>query len=350
MALWAGSSFATNEATMVVNKMLTDRAVPMVEKKNAFLRKIIGKRVGGRGTTASPWQYERVMFTSGKDAQVNLLGRAPEPATLADGSAEIAASAPNYYTNMFGAATFPLTHYLQEYAIPKSEMMRFRGDDARTKNYLLEVMDAMIIGTENKLATDMHSTTGTSVASRTVFNSWEFGVSDGSTDSSADAFKLYGTLDRSDAANADFEAIVVDKAAAVITLADIDYYLLQVDANGGDTDLGLTGSSVYASLYNQAKAYITVENAGKERLEVGNRTFTYAGVEFLHDSRTASGRLGLLDTSHWVFVVGDSSVSTSEVLPAPHLKSTEALIKNDFFATLVCKKPNTQLKVINAGA
>lgn len=345
MALWAGSAINSTETAMVFNRLYNLKALQMIRKKNALLYKIMGKMdIGSVGT--SRVKFDRTSTITGKNVEVRLLGSLGAPGKTADGSAELATVTRQFNSTAYGAAEFPLTHYTYTQGIPSSQMRRYKGKEAKTDGFYDEVLNYVMLSYEDVIGNDIHSTDGTSVIGRTVMGSWCFGVSDGvTTGETTDGFKLYGTIDRSDSANADFRGIV-SGAAGDLTLSKMRTLINQADANGGVVDTGIMGTTLYTKCQLLVEPYVHTTYS-EDMAAFGGRFVRYAGVDFMHDQRTPSGTVGLLDSTSWTWINNDDELTGVGVVKDPSIVAGYVL-PTEVWAQLVCIKPNANAKMTGA--
>lgn len=343
MALWAGSAINSTETAMVFNRLYNLKAMEMVRKKNALLFKLMGKPDIGNVNENTRLKFERSRIVTGKNIEIKLLGALGAPATVADGSAELATVTRQFSSTTFGAAEFPLTHYAWTQGIPSSQMRRYKGPQAKTAGFYDEVLNYVMLSYQDVLGTAIHDSAGTAVISRTVMGSWTYGVSDGvSTGETTDNFKLYGTIDRSDSANADFRGIVSTSTGA-LDLNKIRTYANQADANGGVVDTGICGTTLYTKVQQLVEPYVQT-NYSEDLAAFGGRYVRYAGIDFMHDQRTTSGVLGLLDSSTWLWVQNDDDLTDVGVIKDPSIVDGYVL-PTAMWCQLICCKPNANAKL-----
>ncbi|AXH78853.1 MAG: hypothetical protein [Circular genetic element sp.] len=205
MAIWAGSSYATNVAAQAFNHVIPG-VTAIVRKKNGLLYHILGKKEKGSLPFGGP-KFSGMEVISGVKHEVTLLGVIPTISTVAAGSAEYAAATMNYAANTFGAAEFALAHFADNHAIPESEWDKIKSPDTKQmENFVKQKSEAVMLGWEQTLGTALSANTAaTGIPDATHVGSWCYAVTDAQTTSVDEStFGTYGTIDRTDSGNADF--------------------------------------------------------------------------------------------------------------------------------------------------
>lgn len=343
MALWAGTAINTTETAMVFNQLYNLRALPMVRKKNGLLYRVLGKRDIG-STRKGDTQFERSSKITGSNVEVKLRGKLSTPVTVADGSAELVTVTPDFAADEHGGAVFPLTHYTHTKGIPSSQMRRYKGKEAKTDGFYEEQLEGIILAYEALWRTALHSTTFTTAIGRTVLGSWCMAVSDGiSAGETGDGAKLYGTIDRSDAANIDYRGIL-DDAGGATTLARIRANVNAADANGGTTDTGIAGTVLYTKIQLLLENYVQITDVS-DMTEFGGRYCKYDGVTFTHDQACPSTHIGLLDSSTWGWWSSDDNMTDGVIKDPSRLAGW--VIPTESWNQFICLSPNRNVKMKN---
>lgn len=362
MALWQGSQFNSTESAMVVNKIANRKAIAIVQRGNPLLYKLIGKTDPvsvHKGMTKT----ERSENITGKNYEVRLLGSLLPTTKVADGAEELATATQQFDPNQFGSAEFALSHYTFTQSFPSSQLFRFKGDEAKTADFIDEQFGAVMLSYEKDMGRDLNSdggaaavakgaTPNTVVVGRKQFGSWLFAVSTGGGTGGADAtgenqaaFRNYGTIDRQDPANADFRG-VVSAATGAVTLKTLRAYRNLVSDNEGLTDTVLAGQVLYTKLEDliEQSTRLEVDN-GQDRIEFGGISFRYAGMDVLLDTRCPDGTIGGLDSRWWTFLKKAEDMTKSGIIVHPGATAAHVLI-TEMWAQLVCKRPNAQFKLL----
>ena len=325
MALWNGSAINTNETAMVFNQLANMKAIAMVRNKHGFLYAVLGKQETG-STPGAGTGFQRLKKISGKKIEVKLLGKLASPGTVADGSAEVATETLTHTTDYWGAAEFDLAHYVYKHPVPHSELMRFMGDEAKTASYLDEVFQLVMLSYEKVWATALSTA---AAPSRTVLGGWNFAVDDDNT---------YGTIDRTDSTNADFQG-VVKASTGDLTLPKIHTEMDNVRVNGGRVSLGVAGATVYGKIRQLIQPYTQV-TYDKDWTEFGGEHIRYAGVSFTLDPDCPTQTLGLLEPESWLLYMDKDTAFTSSGLVHDISRVSTHVLPTEFWMQLICKSPN----------
>lgn len=332
MALWAGSNFNSNESAMVVNQVATVKSIPMVVKLNATLYEFLGKDDKQNPRVAG---IKKSMKITGKNVEVRLMGKLATPTFISDGSSEIASATPTYTSDIFGAAEFALSHSYYLHAIPASELERYKGEEAKTRDYLGEIYDHIMYGYENTLGGSSHFQS-TTAPSRTVFGGWQAAVDDSNT---------YGTIDRSDSANADFRGIVAATFGDT-TLPKIQAQQNAARANNGNPSICPTGTTLFSKIQNLVQPY-TIVQYNDTTAKFGAPNVEFAGLKFILDQRVTSGVIGLLDGDYWMLIQNTEPFTNSGVVH-DFTKADTYVMHTKLWMQNICMKPNTNVKITGA--
>lgn len=359
MALWNGSLINSNETAMVFNQLANLQAIPIIRKKNALLYMFLGK-LEANSLKNGVAKFQRSDKITGKNVEVKLLGSLPSTTKVTDGSSELASVTPAYDANAWGAAEFVLAHYTLTQGIPSSELNRFKGKEAKTANYLQDVLKRMMLGYENDIGTDLHSTTATNVMSRTVPGSWLQAISDGGGDSgsgasaggptsgeTANGYRYYGTIDRQDSANADFRGLVFPSTGS-LSLGKIRKATNMADGNGGTTDLSVSGTNIYTNIQMLLESYTIITDA-EDMVDFGGKYCRYDGITHMHDQRCPAGYLGGLDSETWKFIDNHDDFTDSGVVK-DFTKNAGYVVNTERWVGTICEKPNSNWKMAGVTA
>ena len=351
MALWNGSAINTTETAMVFNQLYNLQAIMIIRFKNGLLYKVLGK-MDKNSIQNGKTKFERSSNITGKNIEVKLLGALPATTKVTDGSSEIATVTPVFNASEYGAAEFPLTHYTLTKAIPKSQARRYKGKSSKTDDFYAEIFRGIMAGYENDIGNDLsgQANTGT-IIGRTQLGSWLFGISTGggaggtdATGETASAYRYYGTIDRQDAANSNFCA-VVDAAYGASTLAKLRLKKNLVDVNQGTTDTLVMGTTLYTTHELLVEPYTIVTNA-PEMVDFGGNWFRYGGMDFMHESRAPAGTIGGIDSTTWVWYDNDDELTGGMVLDPSRVASY--VVPTERWSQFICIKPNSNWKALNA--
>lgn len=320
MAIWDGSSINTNELNQLINQYWGMKSIPMVRRKNGFLYAILGKGEKG-GNEPSGLKFSRFNKTSGANIQLNLLGSLKTIATVADGTAETTTWAGTVIpSNAFGGITLPLVHYADAEYFPDSEMDRYVGDENRTRGWIAERIDRLILSWENTLGNALNTTTAGNPG-RTTICPWRHQISDG-TSSGESGFATYG-LNRSDAGNADFRGNVT-VSVGDLTLPKIRTMINTTKTRGGQPSVGLAGTTVYGKVEQLVEAYTHV-NYDESMSKFGGAYVRYAGMTYILEQRMGAALLGGIDPDSWALWLRDKPFSGSGIVQDPSRVATQVL-------------------------
>lgn len=338
MALWNGLSINTTETAMVFNQLADDKTINIVRKMNSLAYKVLNKTEVGSNPNAKV-NFRKVQKVSGHNIEYRLRGKLYSSlATVADGSGEYAAQTPEYISDMEAANEFALTHYVHQVAVPNHEVARFRGHEAKTLDFIQERFDAEMLTIEKELGTQMNSANN---ASRTQLSGWPWAVSDGvSSGESGNA--IYGLLDRSDSANADYRGYNIVGQGTQTTRA-LRQAQNNIRINGGNPSLGICAATVYGIHQALLEGYQIVTDV-TALMEYGSDSFRYNGIDFMLDKYAPAGVLGLLDCEVWDFYMNKDGLTSSGLMEAPWLVASH-VINTEFWCGFFTKHPGRNGKI-----
>lgn len=334
MALWAGTTLNNNLLASVFTQLYSKKLVPMCVKANALLYAVLGMT----------WQdtdpkygvsFERLKRISGEKVEIRLMGALPQSSKVANGSAELATATPSYDNDRVGAVKFDWAHYYDVYGVPSTEYNKIEGNEAKTLDWIDETFEMISLGLENDLGNDMNGT-GYDGPDDEALGNWRQAVSDGVTTGETN-YATYG-LDRSDSANADFRG-TVSNLTGDLTLKKIRTLKNQISPKGGNSALGIGGTTVYTKVQTILEAYTVVES-DPGWTQFGGEWVQYGRTKFVHEHRAPSGVLGLLDPRSWIYYEKRHNFLKSGLIPAPWLK-TAYVLPWEMYAQFLCKKPNS---------
>ena len=336
--LWTGTTLNNNVLAQVFNQLFNTKAIEMVRHENGLLYAILGKSWRD-ANPKFPVSFERLERISGNQIEVKLLGALDTISTVADGSAEIATSTPAYTSNMFGAATFDLTHYAQTKGIPSSEYNRIQGKEAKTLKYVDDVFNQIMLSLENTIGNAINASSP-SAPSRTNLLSWIWAVSDG-TSSGESSYAVYG-LDRSDSGNADYRAYV-NPTTGDLTLNKIRIVKNNVRTKGGKNQLAIAETSVFTKLQMLLEAYTTI-TSDEDWVDFGGEYVKYGKTRYILDQRSPTQTLGIIDPESWVWYQNMINFTEAGFIRAPHLVAGYVL-PWECWCQLICLQPSRNGKL-----
>jgi hypothetical protein len=309
---------------MVINHMwrLQNMSKAIIRKKRALAIMLLGKAdIGGNNPETARVKWERSDYIQGHNYQRNLLGALRDSGsgsqlgTVTDGSDELSLQTLDYSSNDWGAAEWPLTHRAKTCGIPAHEMKRFRGDELRTTNFIHEKVQQEMLSWESILNTDLNSATDAD-ASRTHLAGWPHVVADYSLEA---AHATYGTIDRSDSANAAFRGTVTYNQGT-LGIADIQHLQNRTKIAGGTPDICVAGLTPYEIMQQQVQSYSHV-TYNPTMSEFGCENFMFSGQTWLLENDAPSGTIGMLDSETWIFVLNEDKLTESGITYEPLIKS-----------------------------
>lgn len=337
MGLWAGSGINSNETANLINQLYNTKAIAMVRRKNGFLYEMMGKSEAGATPMDTKWQ--KVNKVSGKDVQFNLLGSLKTIATVADGYAAGAGETSAWGgtvipADTFGGVTLPLVHYADAEYFPDSELDRYEGDELRTRDWIAQKVEYLILSFENTFGNAINTTTA-AVPSRTVVCPWRHQISDG-VSTGETTYQTYG-LDRNDSANADFRGLV-DVTGGDLTLQKIRTRKNVIKGRGGMPKVGLAETTLYGKIETLVEAYshVTYDETWSS---FGGEWVKYAGTRYIQETRMGTGLVALLDPESWVLWWNTKNFTRNGIVRDPSRKATSVLVWGCWNA-LFCNQPN----------
>lgn len=334
MAIWAGSSINSNETANLINQFWNAKAIPMIRRKNGLLYAVLGK--GETGSEPMSMRFQRESKVSGLAVQFNLMGRLKAINMVADGSGETATWGGTVIpTNVFGGVTLPLQHYADAEYFPDSELDRFQGDELRTRDWIQQKMEYLILSFEDSYGTALNTGTA-ALPGRTSVCPWRHQIA-APTLAGETTYTTYG-MDRTDSANYDF-AGNVQIATGDLTLAKIRTTLNTIKTKGGNATVGLAETTLYGKIQALVEAY-TVVNYDETWSKFGGDYVQFAGTKYILEQRMPTQLVGLIDPTSWVFWKRDKNFTRGGIQVDPSRVATHVLVWGAW-QSLYCNKPNS---------
>lgn len=291
MAIYAPTTNITGLGANAFNKLYSYNFIPAIVDRNAFLYMALGKSFMGSDGLPS---FERLVRDfNGPNIEGRFLGSLDTISTVSQGTNEVASDSGTYNADHFGNTFFPWTHYYQNKKIPSTDYNRIRGDEAKTKNYVQDVMQAITLSMENTLGTAVNA--AVAGATETVCGNWQHAVSDG-VSTGETGYATYG-FDRSDSANSWARGINT-VTTLQLTVPKIRTVKNGIAGNNGFAKVGIAGTTVYGIVQALADQYTWVESDP----DWMDFTGEYVGIgktRFMLDQRATSGVLGLFTPETW---------------------------------------------------
>mgnify|MGYP001567343694 CR=1 FL=1 len=338
MPIWLGSTINSNETANLINQLFNTKAIAMVRRKNGLLYAVLNKAEVGAEPMSAKWNRESKV--SGINVQFNLMGGLKSIATVADGygggTGETATWGGTVIpSTIFGGVTLPLVHYADAEYFPDSELDRYQGDELRTRDWIGQKMEYLLLSFEDTFGTAINTSTAT-VPTRTQVVPWRHQISDG-VSSGETGFITYG-VDRNDSGNADFRGNNT-VSTGDLTLAKLFTAKLSCVQRGGMPTVGLAENTLYGKIHRLTEAYTTV-NYDEQWTKFGGEYVQYSGTKYILEPRMATQLIGLLDPSTWVLWRRDKNFTRSGIVPDVSRKATHVLVYG-YWMGFFCNKPNS---------
>jgi len=327
MALWDSTSINNQRLAKVFNHVWTQKAIPMVVKKNGLVKALLGGQEANH-TSGLP-KFERSDIITGNKHEITLLGKLPTIGFVANGSAEVGTYSLSYANDYLGAATFDLAHANYKHPITSSELNQIRGNDLKGMKFMSTVQDMLMAAFEKALGQGVNSNTA---PADNAIGGWQYAI---------DTSNSYGGINRAAAGNEDYRGVVV-ASGGTLTADNLQEALVGAKVNGGDPSIGVCSQTVYRRVNSLIEPYQTVEYDA-EWGRMGSRFVEYAGVKFLLDSYAPSGVLGLLDPTSWLFIMNDVA-PTQGIIYHPSLEAGY-ILPVEAFVQFICKAPGHNAKI-----
>ena len=341
MALWDGSTLNKTDVASMFNQLWAMGSVAIVRKDNGLLYAITDKNWEQNVPTKGA-KFQGMTKASGNKIELRLLGKLEDPQTVADGAAELATANPLYSDDAYGAATFDLTHFADSWGVLSSQWKRIRGQEAKTKSFIKDKAMEIMLAYENKWG-NMINGTHADGNTRTKLGSWVHAFSDG-VSTGETAYASYGTINRTDAANADFRG-VVGVNTGTLTLAKIGAHRNRIKPNGGKTDLLVAETTIYSSIEEKLQNYAQV-NYDEKWAKFGSECWTYARMVGIQDHRAPTGVLGFFDSSTCAWWQDTEGVFDADtVLTRDPSRRAARVIPVEAWVAFLCKKPSANGKL-----
>lgn len=319
---------------MVFNQLATTKAVAMVTKNNGLFNAM----TGSNDPDVLFKRAQKQVRVNGKQIEVTLRGKNASPSYITDGAQELAVWdwASQYDGSIFGASVFDIAHLAYGLPVPASEMDRFQGKELKTLDYLDELFGYVMDGYENLIGNDLN---GSSAPARNKIGAWAYAV---------DASNTYGTIDRSDAGNADFRSIV-DAGLGSITLPKIQSAKNRVKKNRGKIAVGVADETVFTAIQQIANSYTVAIQAGNTA-EVGNDNIILSKVEWVLDHRCPSGTIGMFTPETWIYWMNKKMPLTRQGLWYNGQLKDAYTLNTAMWAQFLCLDPGRNYKATGVTA
>jgi hypothetical protein len=312
MPLWTGSIFNNQVAALTVDNLYNDEAVNIVSEQNGLIFLLEQEKQNSNPRYAL--KMNRVKDIGGGKLRVKLLGKLPTVGTIANAD-QLTAQAYQSNSDLYNAALFDTTQYFQLYGMPLREFRQMQGDEAATKNWLVESVTNFKAAKRETVNVAINASVvgGTEI----VLGNWQHAVSDPTIATAVavgeNTRASYGGLTR-DADNVNYAGNVVDLNGAVLSLDNLADMRLRckrknVAANG--PDVLLAGPAQYLNIQKKLEEKNIVQITSMDGMVgYGGEYFGYAGIRVCVDYHLAASTVGMLDSSTWL-MWGDDTWTTS---------------------------------------
>lgn len=319
----------------MTNQLWGAKAIDMVRDQNALWYALTGKRwLETNGVGGVQVKHERLNKISGYQVKLRLLGVLNSVATVADGSAELAAASRVWANNYFGAAVFDLTHYAQTDAIPSSEFNRIKGKEAETSGFVAERFNQIVLSLENTLGTAIHATTASGFARGTLGNfrhACSDGVSSGET-----SYATYGTLDRSDSANADIRGVVTP-STGILSMEKIQLHQNQIADNYRHPDIGVGDVTTITEIQGLLNGYTFIES-DEDWKKFAGRYVQIGATRYLMDGKCQANLLYHINSDTWGLWENEMGLSTDGFFKDPNAVAGY-IMPWEYWCAVICNRP-----------
>lgn len=326
MPLWSNSTLNTNALASAISKWESLNAFPMVVKRNGLLYQMMRK--GNLPLAPGSPKIDRSDQITGNDLVVRLLGKLQAYTPVPD-SEQTDVFPLSRVADRFGAARFDWAHFVHIEPLVWSEWRLIRGDEARTISWLEDVLKVLTLSWENDLGNGINST---DPPSRTKIGGWRYAVDDGAL------YAVYGTIDRADAANADYRSYT--ETIGSLTIEKVQRLINSARVRGGSPDVGVCGQVPYEKLQGELRGYHTYMH--DEWNKFRNTAIGFDSVMFTLDQRCGNGDLLIADSTTWRLY--EDPVSDKIVMDTYDRKGTPKAIKDERAVQFICKGPSWNAK------
>lgn len=336
MALWAGTSINTTALSQMFNQLWDMKGIDMVRDQNAFLYGLMGKRwedtMGVGGVKVG---FERRNKISGNKIEVRLLGKLDSISTVADGSSSLAAPTITYASDYWGAAVFDLTHYADTPGIPSDEWKRIKGNEAKTRNFVADRFQQIVLSLENTIGNALHGVTGSGYT-RTALGEWRHAVSDGVT-SGESSYATYGTIDRSDSANADFRG-VVSASVGNLTIPKIRTHLNNIATHYRIPDFGMGDVTTITAVQGLIDPYTQIvknddwKDFPGEYVQLGR-------TKYFIDHRAPANVLPHFNGDTWAWYESEDGLQVDGFQKAVGVAKAGYIMNYEYWCQAICVRP-----------
>lgn len=346
MGIWNGSTINSIETAMLFNRMYNMKSISLTQKNRPLAFAALG-RPQWASTPNGVTGFKKLRRPTGKKVEIRMRGKKITPSYTARGSAELATVnlASNYATDIWGAMEFDIAHITYTHPIPHSDLDRIRGKEAKTLDYLDEIYDLLDESYDAFWSLDSSKGIhGTTAPSDTAIGGWVQMVSDG-VSTGETGYAVYGTIDRSDSANADMRSLVVD-AGNALNLKTIRDAQNTIKSKGGKPRLAVVDVASYSQLQVMLESY-TVLDQRSDWTEFGGDWIKYGNMVFAMDADCPANTMGIFDPEHIIFWLSDGDPFTKYGVVNDPSRVSTYVIQTEMYGQMLTDKCNAHAKIKN---
>lgn len=335
MAIWDDGGINSNETSFVFNRLYDKKSTAIVRKKKGFLYAALGKPNIGKGDKVPP--FERQRNITGNKIEVRLLGELDTPVALARAN-QLDDVTLTWNSDARGGSQFGVSQWPWTKPIVRSEIDRFRGDEAKTLSYLDEIFEEVMLSFEKAWSTALNQVGSINYnASESALGSYLYAIMgiDGAWTTNPDT---YGDLNRQDSGNSDYRGYYLG-SAGTLTLPKIFTAKLAIEDYGGNATAGFASSGVYSKINQllENQVYVTYS---EEWNQFSGSYLKYNGTVFCYDPDTPSGYLSLITPESWrLYKRDDAPFTEAGLVPAFWKKGQPYVLPVNVWMQMICRHP-----------
>lgn len=284
--------------------------------------------------------WSRDENVSGRKVEVPYLGQARTITGVTDGAQELAAATLNQIAGQANME-FDVAHYPHTVPIQNSLITRVQEGNLKAGSFFDMVFEQVKDSYFQTFATALNATAAgnTAPAQNRLGSVWH-AVSDGTEVD----YAVYGTIDRSDAANAVFRGIL-RAAEGTLTLDKLAAGQIAVQANGGRCDFGVAGTVVFGRVRSLLEGKHEGITATGGLLDFSGPRLRYAGVDYGLDSYAPAQHLLQGDSRTWMTKRTQKAPLTSGgIVPMTGILQAAHAIFTEWWVQVICSKARHNVK------
>lgn len=342
MAIWAGSSISTDNSAWLFNKIALPKAVKIGRVANPLMAFFMNKfdlddegkwlqhpSLSDRGTAG----VKLLPSGGGKKIEVTLAAAKALYSGKGYGANERAAVSIAGSDAGYGAAEFDIAAFYELEPWDKSKFDRYKGKERKLQLEFLSSEFDLILEAWHKTLDTRLSDTSAAAPSTTVVGSAL----------NALIANTYGTIDRTDVANADFKAAEVDTATTAITLAKMRRKKTKCMIRRAKHVVVWAAEEAYGLIGDKIEAA-----AGYEATQLKDKTVEYSGEYFVYNGmaiclapKLGAGNVMFLNPESWqVYLSEDGMATTTGVQQHPNF-AHQMYMQWDSYVQVLCFDPGT---------